>query len=138
MYYYTSVPGVIVRGSAGSGYTIVSDSNTNPKSGSLANAYPEATVTTIYSLRVDNMPIYNSDKLLTINVTTTSGTFEGTYDIDSYYIAQKAALEAGTINQATFDKIQEIFFAIRAYSASAAAYRFGPAKNANGEWVYWY
>jgi hypothetical protein len=139
MYYYTSIDGVIVRGSGStaSGYTIISDSNNRGNvDKKLDVAYPGATVGTLYSLRADNMPIYNVDKLLTVTFTTASGTYTGTYDIDSYYINIKSMYEAGEIDEATYTKVKDILFAVRAYSASAAAYRFGPAQDENG-YVYW-
>ena len=143
MYYYTSVEGIIVRGSGStaSGYTVVYDFNTytaeqikngdKSKVGKKLDAVDaNATVTSLYSLRADNMPIYNIDKVLTITVPAANGTtYTGTYDIDSYYIAQKAALAEGKISQETFNKVQDLLFIIKAYSYSAAGYRFGPAHN---------
>lgn len=134
MYYYTSVEGIIVRGSGStaSGYTVVYDfrGGTSAVGKKLDTVDANATVTSVYSLRADNMPIYNIDKLLTITVPAANGTtYTGTYDIDSYYIAQKAALAEGKISQESFNKLQDLLFIIKAYSYSAAGYRFGPAHN---------
>lgn len=93
--------------------------------------------TYLYATRPDNVPIYNCDKILQLTVTTDSATYQGTYDVDTYYTFVKGQYEAGEMDEATFTKIKNFVFALRTYSAAAAAYRFSPAKDSGGNYVYW-
>lgn len=97
----------------------------------------KATPTYLYATRPDNVPIYNCDKILQLTVTTDSATYQGTYDVDTYYTFVKGQYEAGEMDEATFTKIKNFVFALRTYSAAAAAYRFSPAKDSGGNYVYW-
>lgn len=135
--YYTNIEGVYVRGSAGK---YVKADATGKDLGISFKEDENQYVTSVYALRVDNMPIYNVDKVLTVSIKSNGVNYEGTYDIDSYYQYHQNRYEQGMLSEAeaqTYLKVRELLFAIRAYSSSAAAYRFGPAKSENG-YVYWY
>ena len=82
----------------------------------------------------DNMAIYNIDKLIRITVTYekedgSTATAEGIYNLREYY---NNLMDNQSIDETTRDRASFVIEAMKAYSDSAAGYRFGPAKDEEG------
>ena len=88
-------------------------------------------------IRPDNVPVYNVDKTVTITITSDNSAepVVGTYSIGTYYRNMKNNYENGTLDEATFNKIEQFVLHVVAYSRSASGYRFGPAIDKDGNYV---
>ena len=91
----------------------------------------------IAMIRPDNVPVYNVDKTVTISITSDNSAepVVGTYSIGTYYRNMKNNYENGTLDEATFNKIEQFVLHVVAYSRSASGYRFGPAIDKDGNYV---
>ncbi len=70
-----------------------------------------------------NINVYNVDKVMT--VTLNDGT-TGTYSMNDYYSALDSMVTDGAISSEKCQSLKAFLEATRAYSESAAVYRFGP------------
>ena len=82
----------------------------------------------------DNMPIYHINKQIIITLTLEDGQkVSGVYDLPTYYQHQQAQYGA---ESAEFKAVSDVLLAMDAYARSAAAYRFGPPRDSQGNLVH--